>query len=189
MKNILYIILLIIPIFTFGQNEKSKNKIQLGFEIGNKYFHGFSVENYDYTSVSSMVSTTPIETTVYLSYNLNQQNTFSLGLSIHDAFFLGGKITPTLVDYKYFLKEDRNSFFINAGVGYTLFNPTDIRSTVFKLGGGYRFAVTKKKNMHVSVNYDLNKLSNIDILNYNLMSINNVDVNVYAFNVKIGIGF
>ncbi len=189
MRRILYIMLLIIPMSVFGQTEKPKHKIQLGFEIGNKYFHSFSVGNYETSGIIEMVGITPIETTVYLSYNLNEQHTVALGVSLYNAFLLGGKLTPTLIDYKYFLKKERNSFFLNAGAGYTIYNPTEIKSAVLKLGAGYRFAITKKKNMHVSVNYDLNRLSNIYVLNPKASSFDKVNVNVYAFNVKIGIGF
>lgn len=185
MKKLLGIILLFVPTLIFAQNNEPK-KINLGLEIGNKYFHSFSVGNQEYTSVSDMVSLTPIELTVYLNYKFNNQNTLSLGFSMHDAFFLGGKITPTILDYKYFFNERKNTFFINTGIGYTLYNPTEIRSVVFKMGGGYRFSITKKKNMHISVNYDLNKLSNIYVLDAN--SIKNKNIDVYAFNVKIGIG-
>lgn len=188
MKKLLVIILLFVPTLIFAQNKEPK-KINLGFEIGNKYFHTFTIGNREYTSIVNMQSNTPIEMTLYLNYKINKLNTVSLGVSAYNAFISSDRLTPTIIDYKYFFKESRNTAFINAGIGYTLFNPTDIRSTVFKVGGGYRFSITKKKNMHISVNYDLNKLFVPNVYFYDIKSFKDVNVDVYSFNVKIGIGF
>lgn len=190
MKKLL-LLLLIIPIFSFGQKENNNSRtIYFNGEIGQKYFHEYTVGNRDFKCISQMVAMTPLELTVYLAHDFNNKNTLSLGVSIYDAFLQGGKITPLIIDYKHYFKEEDNSLFANAGIGYTLFSPSDINSMVFKIGLGYRFSISKSKRIHIGINYDFNKLYDIFTFeNNSSFSSKTVDVNVYAFNVKIGIGF
>jgi hypothetical protein len=191
MRNIIIIIVLIlIPSLSMGQEKTKSRKIYFGAEIGQKFFHEYSVGQHTIKGYSELVALTPTELTMYICHDFNKQNTLSLGLSIYDAFLQGKKITPTIIDYRYNFKKEDNTLFVNAGVGYTLFGPSELKSTVFKMGLGYRFSISKTKRMHIGVNYDLNCLYDIDVFRDNSsFTSESADVNVYAFNVKIGIGF
>jgi len=221
MKKITIILLVLIPLFSFGQNDKKKengsfgaevgdnyvkftfgdekSKVRnfyFGAEIGQKYFHEYKVGQREVKGISQMVAVSPIELSLYACHDFNSQNTLSVGLSLYDAFLQGSKVMPTIIDYRYYFKSDNNTMFASAGLGYTLFEISDIKTAVFKLGLGYRFSVSHNHRMHISASYDLNKL--YEVLAFNSSSDNMVpgfidsdlvDVDVYSFNVKIGFGF
>ena len=189
-KISIILILMAMSLMSMSQEKNNGRKLYLSAEIGNKYFHEFTVGQRTFKGYSQMVATTPIELSMYLCHDFNSKNSLSLGLSIYDAFLQGNKLTPVIVDYRYFFSEKSNTLFANAGVGYTFFGPSDIKSAVFKLGLGYRFEICCNKRMHIAVNYDLNKLYEVVAFDSNSSWSSSLeDVDVYAFNVKIGIGF
>ncbi len=190
MKKILIILLSLIPFLSLAQNKETTRKIYFAAEIGQKYFHEFSVGDRTYSCVSEMVAVTPIELTIYLGHEFNNQSSLNFGISIYDAFLQGKKITPLVLDYRYYFSKDKNSLFVNTGIGYTLFGPSDIKSNIFKLGVGYCFSICKSHRMNLGVSYDLNSLSDIFVFkNNSSFSSTTRNVDVYALNVKLGINF